>query len=244
MSVYRVNPQRGKEPSEWSVEKFAAIPYEDWVKQIVDLNPLVDAGSIMEPQREAVKDAIASILFEGLMPAYLELQTIRNLSNSGKPILEQWQPYEDFARKLWKAHKELMQNAARLMGYEIGFLFQKEEKFRKGLADFRLQYPTTNKGFEGLFEWVRKEWQERLADFRNSVLEHRGGDRKDFEDFYKPENAEILFALVWKSIANILPMLLELKLMNGMRLIEQHPNDPGPRWNQRFMYQPTGVKHS
>jgi hypothetical protein len=123
------------------------------------------------------------------------------------------------------------------MGYKIGFLFAKTDTtFRDGLAIFRQDNPTVHAKFEKLLEMTRSGWQGNLVKFRNSLLEHHGGDRKEFEWFYKPENAEALFDVVWKTIANILPMLLESRLMHGTRLIEQRPDDPGPRWPQRFQY--------
>jgi hypothetical protein len=242
MSVFRVNKKDGLEPIHWTTEKFSNIDYEEWMKHIFDLRPIVDAGTIYGEQREKVKDAIGDIVFEGLMPAYLDLKEIRMLGTSDKPILDQWQSYEGLARKLWKAYKELMQNAIRLMDFNIGFLFDDDKKFRKGLIEFRQNNPTLHAKFEKLLEMTRAGWQSDLYKFRNSLLEHHGGDRKDFEWFYKPENAESLFQAVWKTIANVLPMLLELRLMHGMRLMEQRPDDPGPRWNQRFMYYVPGTR--
>lgn len=241
MSVFRIKTN-GLEPIHWKHEKFADIDYEEWMKQILDLLPIVDAGTIIGEQREKVKDAIGDIVIEGLMPAYLELREIRNAGKSDKPILDQRQPFEDLARKLWKAYKELMQNAARLMDFDIGFLFEKDKKFKDGLIGFRQRNPRLHKQFEKLLEMTRSGWQTELCKFRNSLLEHSGGDRNDFEWFYNPENAEALFDEVWKTIANILPMLLEVRLMHNGRLIEQHPDDPGPRWPQRFQYRFYGLK--
>jgi hypothetical protein len=217
------------------------VPYEEWVKQILDLRLLVDAGEIYGPQREGLKEAITAILIEGLMPAHLDVKEIRELATSGKPIMEQWQPYEDLARKLWKTYKELMQNAVRLMDFDIDFLFQDDVKFRNGLAAFRRANPELNDNFEKLPEWARSGWQNDLSKFRNSVLEHQGGDRKDFGWFYEPENAEALFNVVWRTIAGQLPMLLELRLGDGIRLIEQDPDDRAPRWPQRFQYHVPGI---
>jgi hypothetical protein len=42
---------------------------------------------------------------------------------------------------------------------------------------------------------------------------------------------------VWKTIADLLPPLLELRMWNGVKLVEQRPDDPGPRWPQRFRYE-------
>jgi hypothetical protein len=135
-----------------------------------------------------------------------------------------------------------MQNAVKLMGFNIGFLFQDDKIFREGLKKFREENPNLNQNFETILEHAKPGWQERLYKFRNSILEHQGGERKDFEEFYKPENAEALFDVVCWNIANILPILLELKLMHGVRLIEQDPDVPGPRWSQRFMYDSPNLK--
>lgn len=235
MSVYRVK-NNGKEPSEWKVEKFADIPYEPWMQNIFDLKIVLDAGTISGPQREQVNDAIGDIVFEGLMPAYLELQEIKRLNASNAPALDRRQPYEDLARKLWKAYKELMQPAVRLMGFDIGFLFQNDKTYRDGLVKLRQDNPALNANFEKLLEIGRTGWQDKLYRFRNSVVEHQGGKRGDFEWFYNEENAKGLFLDVCTAIGYILPMLLELKLMHGAKLIEQSPDDPGPRWPQRFRF--------
>jgi hypothetical protein len=233
--VYRVK-DNGKEPCDWEIEKFADIPYERWVQDILELKVVLNAGSISGEQREQVNDAIGDIVFEGLMPAYLELQEIKKLNASSSPLLNRRQPYEDLARKLWKAYKELMQTAVRLMGFDIGFLFQNDKVFRTGLEKFRQDNPNVNKHFERVLEHGKTGWQEKLYRFRNSICEHQGGTREDFEWFYEAANAEELFNDVWTAIAYILPMLLELKLFHGTRLVEQSPDDPGPRWPERFRF--------
>ena len=98
---------------------------------------LVDAGTIFDPQRSEVKAAIVSILMDGLMPAFLDLQRIRASIGHDVPVTDRMQPYEDLARKLWKAYKGLTQNAARLMDFDIGFLFENEKRFGQGLKRLR-----------------------------------------------------------------------------------------------------------
>lgn len=236
MSLYKAE-MNGQEPNKWPVVKVADIGYdEEFVKQIVELRPLVDAGMIDDPQRANIKEAITSVLVDGLMPAFLDLQKIRASVGRDLPLMNQLQPYEDFSGKLWKAYKHLMQETVKLMGHNIGFLFQNEKDFREGLIEFRRANPTARAGFEKFLEETRDEWQNELARFRNTWVEHQTGDRKQFQKFYDPKYAERLFDTVWHTIADILPVLLELHLPHGTRLIEQHPDDPGPRWGQRFRY--------
>lgn len=237
MGVYQAKKTKGLEPHKWPVVKMADVGADEpFVQGILDLLPIVDAGTIYEPERQQVKEAITSILMDGLMPAFLELQRIRASVGQDMPLMNRLQPYEDLSRKLWKSYKDLMEKAARSMGFKIGFLFGYQKKFCKGLKEFRRENPRVRVGFEEFLEKTREEWQNDLAKFRNTWLEHQRGDNRRFKKFYTPEDAEALFTLVWQTIVDIMPLLLELRLWEGWTLIERHPDDPGPIWGQRFRY--------
>jgi hypothetical protein len=225
------------EPHKWKVEHLADVgTSEEFVKQMSDLSLLVDAGTIFEPKRQEVKEAIETILVDGLIPAFLELRQIRASVGQTLPLMSRFQLYEDLARKVWKSYKSLTETAARAMGFKIGFLFDDEKKFRVGLKDFRALNPRLRPGFEELLEEARDKWQNDLAKFRNTFLEHQHSDRRKFQRFYSPQYAEALFDSAWRTIADILSILLEMCLPEGWSLVEQSPDDPGPRWPQRFRY--------
>lgn len=236
MAVYRTQHHNGLEPNKWKIEKFADIGFEEFVKALLELTLIVDAGTIEEPRRQEVKDAIMAVLIDGLMPTFLELQQIRASLHKELPLINRQQLYEDFARKLWKAYKDLMERATRSMGFKIGFLFGNDKKFREGLKEFRTLNPCVRNGFEKFLEETREEWQNDLAKFRNTFLEHQNADRSQFAQFYTPEKAEALFESAWRTIGDILPILLEMHLPEGWTLVEQGPDDPAPRWAQRFRY--------
>jgi hypothetical protein len=238
MSVHKVEMKEGEEPYKWKVIKVADIGGdEEFAQQLLELTTVLEAGMILGPQREEVKHAIVSILIDGLMPAFLKLEEIRASVGRAIPLMNLEQLYEDFARKLWKAYKELTQVTLDLMGHKIGFLFRGEKAFREGLVELRRANPNLRLGFENFLQETRDEWQNDLSKFRNTWVEHQRSDRKHFQKFYDPKNAEWLFDTVWRTIADILPVFLELHLPHGTRLIEQPPNDPGPRWGRRFRYQ-------
>jgi hypothetical protein len=229
--------RKGQEPNKWTMAKFADIGAgEEFVKGMLDVVPVLEATRIEEPTRAKVKEAILAILIGGLMPAFLELRQIRDSAGKPLPLLDQWQPYEDLARKLWNAYSDLAQKTARLMGFKIGFLFDDEKTFRDGLKEFRQANPTLKEGFDSFLEQTRERWQNDLAKFRNTWLEHKRSDRKKFAKFYTPTYAEELFNATWNTIVIILAALLELRLPPGMHLIEQSPDDPNPKWAQRFRY--------
>lgn len=239
MSVFRVKAEPGKEPCDWKVEKYSDIDYEEWVKRFNELPDLLGAGNIEGEQRAQVKEAMTAILIEGLMPAYLELKAIRKLKDSNLPIMDHRQPYEDLARKVWKAYKVYTQRAVELMGFDIGFLFQKETTFESGLIEFRKKHSNMRPTFEDLLKWARRVWQEPLANFRNT-LEHEGRDHpEEFPAFYTPEHSERLFKFAWVTITDLLPMLLESKLPHGMRLVQQ--NGPGPRFTYHIPGFPNNI---
>lgn len=229
--------RKGQEPNKWTMAKFADIGAgEEFVKGMLDVTPVLDAGTIEEPTRAKVKEAILAILIEGLMPAFLELRQIRDSAGTPLPLLDQWQPYEDLARKLWNSYSDLTQKAARLMGFKIGFLYDDEKTFRDGLKEFRQANPALKEGFESFLEQTRERWQNDLAKFRNTWLEHKVSDRRKFAKFYTVTYAEALFDATSKAILDILVALLELRLPRGVHLAEQSPDDPNPKWAQRFRY--------
>src|SRR5947209_6801926 len=126
MSVYKM-AKDGSEPNKWAVVKFADIGYEGFVKEIMELRAIVDAGTIGDPQREKIKEGITSIVVDGLMPAFMELRNIRASVGQDIPLMDRLQMYEDFSGKLWKSYKHLMQVAINLIGYDMGFLFQNKK---------------------------------------------------------------------------------------------------------------------
>src|ERR1035437_8965771 len=168
----------GKEPNEWTPVHFANVgTSEEFVEQFSEeFLELVDASTIFGAEREAVKNAIMTILVEGLMPAFEHLRKIRQSVDVPIPELNRRQLYEDFARVLWHAYKDLMPKAALLLGFDIGFQFQKDAKYENGIAEFNDKYPSLIMDIPGVLGRQRVNWQQGLSEFRNEFLEHRSQD--------------------------------------------------------------------
>lgn len=184
MSVHKIEVKRGVEPNQWKVTKYAEIGDEEFVRQMLELPAILEAGMIEGKPREDAKELLLSILVDGLMPAFSELQQIRSSVERGLPEMNRRQLYEDFARKLWKAYKELMQKSVKSIGFDIGFLFKPEKEFRKGLREFRKSNPLLKNlrvGYEEFLESNRKGWQNALSQFRNTWVEHQQGDGRKFD---------------------------------------------------------------
>lgn len=149
MAVYKME-SNGLPPNKWPVVKVADVDgTEEFIKQMMNLHRLVDAGSIYDPQRAAVKSALTSILMDGLMPAFLELQQIRASVGMDLPLMNREQPYEDLARKLWKSYSDLMQKASELMGFKLAFLFDNDKKFRSERRNFEARIRTFERDSKG-----------------------------------------------------------------------------------------------
>jgi hypothetical protein len=242
MSVYWVIPTPGKEPNEWKTEKFAEIGGgEKFVRDMCELQTILNATSIFGQKREEVNDAIMTILFDGLMPAFHELQGIREAEGKQIPILDRRELYHDFSRKLWKAYKDLTQRAALEAGFNIGFLFKDASDFKNGLKEFQQNYPNIRPELGESLEEVRTSWQNETALFRNTFLEHQNSDPARYVKFYELKYVEWLFEQAWNTIVDLMAVLLEAKMPSHTKLALPDLNEL-PNWPNRFVFHLSGVK--
>jgi hypothetical protein len=121
---------------------------------------------------------------------------------------------------LWHGYKDLMPKVAGLLGYKIGFLFQNDANFEKGLSEFVTQ--NSGKVLLDLAPFLRGQrvnWQNDLGEFRNHFLEHRRKSVAATVDrFYRPEWAESIFNAVWRTIAELLSTFLESRFTPTMSI--------------------------
>jgi hypothetical protein len=236
MSVYRVKAEPGVEPYKWKIEKFAEISGDEkFVRHVTELSTILSATLIEGQQRDDVKTAIMTVLSDGLMPAFAELEKIRASDGKPMPIMDQRELYHDFYRKLWKAYKDLTQRAADAAGFKIGFLFKVDKDFAKGLKEFQTNYPSVRSELgKGLAE-IRDQWQNELAKFRNTFLEHQDSDQKQFAKFYQLPYAESLFDTVWNTIVDLIALLFESKLPYGTKLALPDLKK-NPKWPNRYVF--------
>lgn len=228
----------GKEPNQWQVVRFADIGTgEEFVEVFSgELPELLDASDIHGEMLQGTKDAIMDILMEGLMPAFNHLRSIRQSTVSPLPELDRRSLYENFARVLWHAYKDLMPKAVKLLGFDLGFLFQKDAAFEKGLAEFTSKYPSLIMDVPELLKKQRANWQQGLSEFRNDYLEHRKQDISPFAAYYRPETAEMLFEHAWRTMAEILPVFIEARFPSTWSIQEIPVAERNPNRLRRFQY--------
>lgn len=215
---------------------------EPFVQELIEEMPtLVDAGMIDGAKREDVKRAILAISFEGLMPAFEHLKRIRAAVGKRVPELNRKQHYEDFAVALWMAYKTLMPRATELMDFNIGFLFQNDQKFETGLAEFLKGLPPRVAQLGPFLRAQRTEWQNELAGFRNFLQHRNAGESLKYVGLYEPEYAEAVFERVWQTIAEILALFLSLHLWPGTWLVEIPAEERDPVRPRRFRFAIEGL---
>ena len=242
MAIHSVR-DNGGEPNTWKVRLFANIGGgEDFVVHLIELPELVDASMIFGDARDKLKEAIIIVLLEGLMPAFEHLKRIRALSGQPVPELNRKLLFEDFSGALWKAYKDLMQQAAKMMEPDFGFLFQRETQFEAGLLKWGETRPKMAHAVGPYLRKQRTEWQNDLGKFRN-YLEHKDDtDPNVYTHHYEPAHAEKLFETVWRTIADILAMLVSLHLPPGTRLIEINPEERDKVRPRRFRFDVAGIR--
>src|SRR5258706_8696492 len=125
-------------PHLWKPIYFADVGTEEpFVTRIsLGLTEVLGAARFDDENKREIKATVLGVCTDCLMPAFLSLRELRNTaSNPQVPVLTKIKHFDDLCKWLWSAYKDRMQNAARLMDYDIGFLFQNDSLFEKGCEE-------------------------------------------------------------------------------------------------------------
>ena len=162
--ISRATPVKGKEPSEWRVEKYAdfggAEPFTG--RLIVGLKEILEGTSL--PSRNEIWEEMGGITVDCLLPAFSSLRELQAaVGDPRATVLSKTKAFDDLCKYLWAAYKDRMQTTARLMGYDIGFLFDKPAKFNVGREKFQADHPMIKPVLMTRMEFNRSTWQPGLA---------------------------------------------------------------------------------
>jgi hypothetical protein len=235
----------GKEPRDWTSEQFSGANegLEEFQAFYFDeVHEMVNITNIHGKDRQDLTDAIMVMVLEGLLPAFDDLRSIRLYIDKPLPILNRKKHYENFTRVLWHGYKDLWPKVAGLLGYHIGFVFQAEANFNRGLEAFVAQ--NQSQLLLDVREFLsrqRTNWQQDLHTFRNDFLEHRKADVAATVDrFYDPKWADLAFTAVWRTIAELLSTFLESRFMPNVSItrVEQQILPGRLRMWQMFLCDP------
>jgi hypothetical protein len=197
---------------------------------------LIDVlNATLYDNRNEIKNAIMGLSIDCLIPAFMSLRELRKIADDDKaPLLSKNKAFDDLCKYVWTAYKDRMTKTARLMGYEIGFLFQKDSFFEAGCETFLKNNPEVGPLIIPLMKHNRSSWQADLSKFRNDYLEHQTIKRHDVASFYSLTQAETWFQNVWIAIEEILVSCLSAKLPTMCCLREIPESERPPELPKRY----------
>jgi hypothetical protein len=130
------------------------------------------------------------------------------------------------------------------MGFDVGFLFQNDATFQKGLTAFVSAGPKGLAPLDPYLRAQRDKWQNELARFRN-FLEHKSHTNPSaFSSRYEPSHAEGLFEAAWQAIAEVLAALISTHFPPGVTLVEIPPEQRNAALPRRFGFAVEGIPPS
>jgi len=221
----------------FKVEKMANFgTAEPWVSRIfLGLSDLINMLDETADNKKAITDSIGEI-FEELSLAFIALKKVKELTNlKGAPVLELKKEYSDLYDHSWRAYKDRFATACSKMGYDIGFLFKDDKKFKSESESFVRNYPDIKDGFIQMLNNDRLTWQNGLSDFRNMYIQHKQIGYEIESKYYNIKSAENMFSNVWQTIEDTLVLLIESQLKDPLVIIEIPEEERDKSCPKRFM---------
>lgn len=219
--IHSVKSIPGKEPSEWEVVPYADVgadeQYQARFSSLADILKMAEGWDA--EKRKKVTDDFWSLVLEGFTPAFIHLRNATALSaQSNAPILNVRTEYNAFYSALWIAYQHKFNDLVREMGYKINFLFfDSEEKFDKQSKVFGEQYALTPEVIAQLGK-ERTQWQNKLANIRNKVVQHAQIPADSVPVIYQPANAKAYFDNCWQTVEWFLSILLGKHMPKGVEI--------------------------
>lgn len=235
---------RGRNAPPFVVEHYADFgTSEPWVTRLMlGLQELVFVVPAFAESRDDFMDELLGDVFEALGMAFEELRTLGTKLADGAPVLEVKQSYETFYGHLWRAHRDRFPAAMRALGLDMGFYHRKEREFERGAARLLATRPELA-DLVDLMRRDRAEFQNRLAEYRNSYLEHRRRkvSPKLVANFHHPGSAAMTFENVWHAMEDYVVLYVIAHLPPGFHMVEIPEVERDPTRPVRFRFAIEGL---
>src|SRR5712691_9694830 len=225
--------------NEFKVESYANFGTgEPWVAWLMlGLQELVYAVPAFGATRDAFMNELVEV-FESLGMAFEELRALRNqVAEGGAPVLDVARSYASLYGYLWQAYKDRFQAAMNALGFGVGFLFQNDANFEKRAAELVAARPELA-DIVDLMRRDRADFQNRLAEYRNTHLEHRDEqpDPKMLAAFHRLDSAETMFENVWQAIEDYVVLYVIANLPPQLQVVEIPEEQRDPSRPTRFRF--------
>ncbi len=201
---------------------------ELFISRILHFEDYILPGIFINKKREIIKQAIYRVVFEGLIPAFISLRELgKKWTDEKVPEIEKRQLIKSIYSNLVIAFKDRFKKVAKLMGYDIGFLFRKKEKdFENNCVKFLEDNPRIDSGFIEFAKNERDSWLRLMTNVRNIAIEHAAENDPDeikyLESYMNLESVEIFFDNCWRAIEDFLFVFSKDKMdpIDGIELRE------------------------
>jgi len=174
---------------------------QPWVARIQIGLPDLIRGARVQDKDEALEHLLwlYQQIGDELSNAFIAL---RRIKKGGMLLYEEQKEYSNLYGHLWSVYKDRFQSFMKEFGYDIGFVFKKDDAFNKGLADHCRKYGLPSE-FKQAVAYDRINWQLQLANIRNEYNEHRKLPTDVDVKYFKPDVAYVLFNNVWQAVEDM-----------------------------------------
>ena len=188
---------------------------EPWVARIwMSFNEFIDKLYTKNYEKNNIKIAFND-LYETLSLAFMSLRDIQKINKEPNiTLLNSKKKYFDFYNNLWIAYKDRFHKAMKELGYNIGFLFHNDQRFKIGIKEFFEKHTSLPKDFIQVIIESRKNWQNKLSEIRNNYIQHKYPSNEIEKEFFNLYHAEFYFYNVWTLIEYLTINLMALKMPN------------------------------
>jgi hypothetical protein len=200
---------------------------------VIGLSEILQATPLVN--RDEIKGAIVELAMHSVGQAFLSLRELRAIAaDPNVPHLTKTKAADEMYKCLWAAYKDRLQTAAKLIGFDIGFLYQNDSKFEEGCLEFMRKYPNVSSDLISRMRGYRSTWQPKLAAFRNDYTEHKTLDARAIAEFHNLAFAERMFEHVWVAAEELLFFMIAAHLPRFFGYVEIPVSERDPIKPLRF----------
>lgn len=201
---------------------------ELFMSRLFDFQGRILDGVFELPNRKEIKEMMIKVIFEGLEPAFQSLRSLRfEWLNDSIPERKKRKDIMDVYGYLTVAFKDRFQKVADLMGYDIGFLFSKDDnKFETGCKNLLVLHPNIDPKIIEVLKNDRNRWISLMIEIRNNAINHAANKDpivlKNLEQYMALESVDIIFDNCWRTMEDLLFIFAVDKMdpKFGMEMIE------------------------
>lgn len=168
-----------------------------------DGDPISDVEMAKFKAKQEAATGLAMAIAEELGSAFIDLRRLREANGNLPTELETAKAYRDLYGHLWVSYKSRFQDLMKLLGYDIGFIFQDDKKFDQAVGEFQTNHSDINPELFGRIREDKESWQKALYTYRNDGEHNAKEPTFNGHPMHDLRNAEVIFSNVWHAIEDI-----------------------------------------